>query len=233
MSHPTTEHDVAPARRPQGRPPIRRRRYIVDPTFQWNVIWRVTAQSLFTLLLVSLCLLGPLLAELLSDNPSAAFEEMAVVMLYMHQRWWWIAGLSLLCAGLAALRMSHRIAGPLVRFNRNLRWLGQGRFAEPLRTRPGDYLKPEVDILNASIAGLQQRIERLQNEHGTAVAELRHALQELDISGERQAQAAVHAAHAAVLRLGDQLAQFGPITHTDALRDVPHPAAHPSPAPAR
>lgn len=207
-----------------NRPPLWRRRMIVDPAFQWSVIWRITAQSGFTLVLATLCMLGPLTTELISDTPSPQFEDVAIVLLYLHGHWWWVAGLSLLCAALAGLRISHRIAGPLVRFDRALHDLGQGQFAPPLRTRPDDYLSAEVAILNTTISSLAARIDGIRQTHAAAAAAMASTVDELEMCYEPRALSAVRSAKLEVDRLGEQLAQFGATTASASRRhDAPPP----------
>jgi len=226
VSRPTTERRWFRRRPPR---PFRRTRFIVDPRFQYNVIVRVVAQSVLTLALVSLCLFGPMLVDLLGEAHSQTRSDSAVVMLYMHAHWWWIAALSLLFATASALRMSHRIAGPLVRFNRNLRWLGEGRFAEPLRTRPGDYLKPEVEMLNAAVSGVRQRTEAAQAAHTEARTQLRDLVAAIDAADDAKLKDALRAMETALEQVGDRLGSFQVATETDEIESA---AAATVPAPA-
>lgn len=208
---PTTATELPRSRMaPSGkRPPLWRRRMIVDPMFQWSVIWRITAQSAFTLVLATLCMLGPLIAELVTETPRPHSEDVAIVLIYLHAHWWWVAGLSLLCAALAGVRISHRIAGPLVRFDRALYQLGQGQFAPPLRTRSDDYLTQEVAILNATVANLAARVDRLRRAHSAATAAITTTLDEVGDCYELGGLSALNTAKLELQRLGEQLAEFG------------------------
>jgi hypothetical protein len=80
----------------------------------------------------------------------------------MHDRFWLLALLCACIVLLGAIKFSHRIAGPLVRYKRNLRLIADGRLPTPLRTRASDYLKEEVACLNAAVAGVTARVEAIR-----------------------------------------------------------------------
>lgn len=60
------------------------------------------------------------------------------------------------------LVMSHRIAGPLHRFQQVFREVAHGRLTTTVRLRDRDYLKPEAADLDAMIRSLRERIGRAQ-----------------------------------------------------------------------
>jgi methyl-accepting chemotaxis protein len=60
------------------------------------------------------------------------------------------------------LVMSHRIAGPLHRFQQVFREVAHGRLTTTVQLRDRDYLKPEAADLDAMIASLRERIGRAQ-----------------------------------------------------------------------
>ena len=98
----------------------------------------------------------------LGDVQPQSYGEQAIVMLYLHERLWSLVLLCALIVAVSALKMSHRIAGPLVRYKRNLRLIAEGKLPPPLRTRPGDYLQEEVDCLNTAVAGVRQRLDAIR-----------------------------------------------------------------------
>jgi hypothetical protein len=58
------------------------------------------------------------------------------------------------------LRLSHRFAGPMLRFRRAMRDLGRGEQVEPLRFRDGDFWQEMAAEFNAVL----QRVERQRDE---------------------------------------------------------------------
>ncbi len=147
-------------------------RFIVDWKLQGSLCAHSVLYGLLVLVAVSVGIFLPLLWNLGDAERSSAMEEQAVVMLYMHERFWWLALLCLAIVVLGAIKFSHRIAGPLVRFKRNLRLMADGNLPSPLRTRSGDYLQDEVDCLNHAVAGITTRVESMQKAHAVLQREL-------------------------------------------------------------
>jgi len=57
------------------------------------------------------------------------------------------------------VRLSHRFAGPMVRYRRAMHDLGRGEHVEPLRFRDGDYWQDLATDFNAVLARLESRRE--------------------------------------------------------------------------
>lgn len=169
-----------------------RRRYIVDWKLQGSLIVHGLLYGLLVLVAISGGIFLPLLWNLGEQSNLAGLEEQAIVMLYMHERFWFLAAA---CAGivvLGAIKFSHRIAGPLVRYKRNLRLLASGKLPPPLRTRDGDYLQEEVACLNAAVVGVAARIDAIRR----AQLAVRHEVLALAAVAEGEQLAALVAASA-------------------------------------
>jgi len=147
-------------------------RYIVDWKLQGGLVAHGVVCGTAVLLAVVFGVFSPLLWSLGDDVDSIAAAEHSIVMLYLHQRFWWVAGACLFMIVLGAIRFSHRVAGPMVRFKRNLRLLADGAFTPALRTRRSDYLKDEVECLNEAVQGVAERVEAIRR----AQLELRREL---------------------------------------------------------
>lgn len=152
-----------------------RRRLLVDRPFQGSLMVHAMGLGLTTLLVVALGIFVPLLWELSSGSGPSLDVDVAVVMVYMHERFWGVAALCVLLAVYGALRLSHRIAGPLVRYKRNLRMIANGQLPPPLRTRRRDYLKDEVACLNDAVSGVRERVAALRTAHNLLQRELHGA----------------------------------------------------------
>jgi len=154
---------------------ILRWRFIVDWKLQGSLCLHGLLYGSLVLAAVSVGIFLPLLWGLGDADRISVLEEQSVVMLYMHERFWWLALSCLLIVVLGAVKFSHRIAGPLVRYKRNLRLLASGKLPPPLRTRPGDYLKEEVACLNQAVAGITTRVEAMQRAQVTLQGEIEAA----------------------------------------------------------
>lgn len=161
---------------------ILRWRLIVDRKLQGSLCAHGVLNGILVLTSVSIGIFLPLLWSLGDTDGASGFEDQAVVMLYMHERFWWLALLCLVIVVIGAIKFSHRIAGPLVRFKRNLRLMADGKLPSPLRTRSGDFLQDEVACLNAAVAGLWARVESMQK----AGAALQRELEAAAPSGSRR-----------------------------------------------
>lgn len=149
-----------------------RRRYIVDWKLQGPICLHALFYGGLVLAAIVIGIFLPLVWELGSANQPVGYEERSIVMLYLHDRLWW---LMLGCAAIvavSAIRLSHRIAGPLVRYKRNLRLLAEGKLPTPLRTRDADFLKEEVACLNEAVAGVQHRIAAIRRAHAVLATEI-------------------------------------------------------------
>lgn len=145
------------------QPAFRRRRLVVDRPFQWSLCLHGIGLGVLVLVAVSAGIFVPLLWNLGDRVPNVQVDpDTAVVMVYMHERFWLVAAICLALVTIGALRLSHRIAGPLVRYKRNLRLLAEGRLPPPLRTRRRDYLKDEVACLNAAVDGVRSRVDAIR-----------------------------------------------------------------------
>lgn len=149
-----------------------RRRYIVD----WQLQGSLIAHGLLYGGLVLVAIVGgiflPLVWDLGDGGRPPQFEEQSIVMLWMHERLWYVMAICAAIVVVSAIRFSHRIAGPLVRYKRNLRLLAAGKLPPPLRTRPGDYLQEEVACLNAAVAGVSTRVEAIHRAQVAVQAEI-------------------------------------------------------------
>lgn len=140
----------------------KRRQFVVDWRLQGSLCLHALLYGGLVLAAFFGGIYGPLLWDLGRSPDALKYEEQAIVMLWMHDRIWLLMLLCAVIVVVSALKFSHRIAGPLVRYKRNLRLLADGALPPPLRTRPGDYLQEEVACLNAAVAGVAARVAAIR-----------------------------------------------------------------------
>ncbi len=144
-----------------------RRRQVIVEGFQARFVVVQLLWVVGGLLVFAAVLLGPLIYSLLTAGPAVS-TAVADQFLLLHSTLWPVLlGLTAMLAAVF-VRMSHRVAGPLVRFRRAFRDIGDGRLDIVVTTRPGDYLSQEQADLNAMIVALRERVQDSQK----AVAEL-------------------------------------------------------------
>ena len=119
----------------------------------------------------------PLVLELQTVTPNSWEDgDVALLLLYLYERFLPVAVVTLVIAGLLSLRSSHKIAGPLYRFTKVFRSITSGSIPGPVTTREGDFLKREVTIVNNMLEGLRERavgIHDAKSELLTAIRECR------------------------------------------------------------
>lgn len=196
---------------------IVRWRYIVDWRLQGSLCLHSLLYGLLVLVAVSCGIFLPLMWNLSDADATRVFEEQAVVMLYMHDRFWWIALCCLAIVVLGGIKFSHRIAGPLVRYKRNLRLVAEGKLPSPLRTRAHDYLQEEVACLNRAVAGIAARVEQMQKAHAVLERELEAAAARVSRQAEFELEP-VRAANRELARCLGAIQRFD--TRDDVLLEV-------------
>ena len=138
-----------------------RRKFIVDWSFQSDVVFHAGVFSAFLLAVLSAGLLVPLFIEL--DSDTSGFSDAPGLLLYLHDHYWPVAALCFFLALLQALNLSHKIAGPMVRIRRNMRYVEAGVLPLPFTLRSRDFMKPEVEILNSMIESLTRRVDGMKD----------------------------------------------------------------------
>jgi len=162
------------------RPPIKRWRYIVDWNLQGSLIIHGLVYGGLVLVAVSLGIFSPLLWDLEATDPATHYEEQAIVMLYLHEQFWPLLAMCLVIVVVGAIRYSHRVAGPMVRYKRYLRMLANGKIPPPLRTRRRDFMKEEVACLNKAMLGVSERVEAIRRAQVELQCKLTDHLAECD-----------------------------------------------------
>lgn len=148
------------------RPRTRRRGSIVHP-LQVRMLSQVIIYSLIIFVLLAIPVFKPLMQAL--DNPTLSWQERAVVandLLNLHTRFWpWALGASfvVLIHCIHSVRLMHRIAGPLHRLKRVFPQIGNGNLCIRTTLRQGDYLTPEVDLVNQMAVQLQAKVSALKH----------------------------------------------------------------------
>ena len=155
---------------------IRRWRLIVDWKLQLSLCAHGLVYGSLVIVAVVCGIFAPLLWNLGGATGATNFEDQAIVMLYMHDRLWFLVLMCLFIIIASSIKFSHRIAGPLVRYKRNLRLLARGKLPTPLRTRRGDYLKEEVACLNDAVEGVAVRIDAIRTAQLAVAREVRATL---------------------------------------------------------
>jgi hypothetical protein len=149
---------------------FRRRRFIVDGHLQLRLIAASLGYVAFYIIMMAVSTFIPLVIEMRSANPNSHRAYLlANSFIYLHRHIWPVALIVLGAVSAHSLLFSHKVAGPLYRFRQIFRALGAGKVPGQQRLRKGDYLKPEMKLINEMLYTLQIKTTELQ-EAQTAIA---------------------------------------------------------------
>ncbi|MBI3323890.1 MAG: hypothetical protein HYZ92_01240 [Candidatus Omnitrophica bacterium] len=140
----------------QKRPSYRRRRWIVEPAYQWTM----TSAIVGFLLLVVLANLVLIYYALWSTLHALELNQEAVfVAVFRSVAWTVTSGLMIMVplVILGGLLLTHKVVGPLERLRYALDQLGTGQHNLQLKLRRGDVLAGLADSINRLAATLRQR----------------------------------------------------------------------------
>jgi hypothetical protein len=105
----------------------------------------------------------PLIMELdKSDIGSDTAFVAANRILYLHEKFWPALLLSFFAIGCHSIFTSHKIAGPLYRFNSVFKAIREGIVPTPIQLRMGDYLYREMENINQMLELLRDKLTELQ-----------------------------------------------------------------------
>jgi methyl-accepting chemotaxis protein len=143
---------------------FKRRRLLVD-RFQYRLIWVSVIHFGMVLTVFMVSMLLPLMLKL--DDPSATYLEkqrVAEVLLFFNEQLWLPLGGVFLLLTVHSLLVSHRIAGPLFRFQRVFEAVAKGDLAVRANIRKQDYLHTHAKSLNEMIEALEKRMQGLETQ---------------------------------------------------------------------
>ncbi|MFQ5988856.1 MAG: hypothetical protein ACE5K9_02960 [Candidatus Methylomirabilales bacterium] len=167
-----------------------KRRQILIDRFQYQLLLINLLYFFAILLIFSAALFVPLIIQLESTTLSMPEQEaVASQFLSLHARVWPALLITFLLFAIHSVFVSHRIAGPLMRFRNTFKAIASGDLSGRVILRKHDYLTNEADILNEMVAGLQTKINGIEAQHREVRAvfnEIRGGVEAGSIEGIRQ-----------------------------------------------
>jgi len=159
-------------------PQRQRRRRVIVEGFHGRFVAVQLAWLAGLMVLLAVLLFTPLIGSLLRDTSGDSLEA-ANRFLLLHETLWPLLFGLFAAAAAVTIRMSHRVAGPLVRFRRLFGQMAAGDFTEDVVTRREDYLRDEAAALQQMVVAVRGRVRRAQAALRSAnIAEAQAALDE-------------------------------------------------------
>jgi methyl-accepting chemotaxis protein len=142
---------------------FRRRKYVVRRKFQVVLMVVSFCYVIFFCAVIGAFLFIPLMMELdKSDIGSDQALMAAKRMLYLNEQFWPAILLSLFVIACHSIVTSHKIAGPLYRFNSVFKAIQEGTVPLPIQVRKSDYLSKEAEDINQMLELLRGKLPDLQ-----------------------------------------------------------------------
>lgn len=147
--------------------PTRRKRFVVDWRLQVRHLrFNLTYFAVFIVLFAGLTIAGPL-STLIGAAPADEQRAATRELLVLWSRLWPAALVTVILFAVHGLFVSHRIAGPLVRFRRVYRDIGQGDLSQRVATRQSDPLPSQAAALNDMTSELGRRVDGIKDQAAT------------------------------------------------------------------
>jgi methyl-accepting chemotaxis protein len=146
----------------------RRRTFLVNKNLQFRLLCITLGYVIFFLLIMSLALFVPLMANLKAEGGKISKEalESAKNLIFLHNNFWLPSLLCLVFISIHSVRTSHRIAGPMYRLNMLIESIKQGILPAPMcRLRKGDYLTKEFSNVNEMLDNLRLKLNDIRVSH--------------------------------------------------------------------
>jgi methyl-accepting chemotaxis protein len=143
----------------------RRKKQVVNRRLQLRFAMVCIAYALAFASILGLVFFLPPMIQLQTGDPySPQTLQAADRFLFLHGNFWPVVLISLIAIGLHAIRLSHRLAGPLYRYKRIFRSLKEGKIPEAIHPRRGDYLLEETAALNQMLDALRVRLSEFRED---------------------------------------------------------------------
>lgn len=129
---------------------------IVKPDYQLRLAFKVSISIILYSFILGFIIFYPLYQDMTAA--SSIEEQMAIssTVLYLHKSFWPGFVLVALLAGLQAIMSSHRLVGPMFRFERTVGELISGNYSIRIRIRKKDEFKEMEGLLNRLAATLEE-----------------------------------------------------------------------------
>jgi len=143
---------------------FRRRHFIINKDLQFSLLTISIFYLLLFLVVIGSILFIPAMIEL--DRVDYSSDQAVLAankILYIHSKFWPAVIFALILIALHSIRTSHKIAGPLYRFDRLFESMKEGNLSQKISLRKGDYLINEMDNINEMLESLQIRVQEIKD----------------------------------------------------------------------
>ncbi len=142
---------------------IVRRQFYVHKLQRKNLLFGAILLLAYTIILVFSILLSPALT-LVSNAPLAAKKEVVNQFIALANRFWPAFSISLILSLTLGLFLTHRLGGPLYRFEQTIKAILSGDLSVRIRLRHKDEFQELALLLNQAIIEIDQRLRAIEKK---------------------------------------------------------------------
>jgi HAMP domain-containing protein len=182
-----------------------RKKYLIKPAFQLRLALTIFVYVVIYSALFGFIIFFPLYTKF---QGSSSFEEqvrISEIALYLHKRVWPALFIMAGLAGIHAIFYSHRLVGPVYRFERMLDALIAGDYSIRIRIRKRDELREMEALLNR----LAETLEVIKNDDLKLHSDLNSKLETIKAMGDAPGAGRQDEVRNAVQGLIDDLGRAG------------------------
>lgn len=144
------------------------RKVLVNP-FQMRLVAVIVSHFTLVIMIFIGALFAPIIVTLQSgDVTSPHVQQAAREFLVLHTRLWAPLCGAFLLLILHNILITHRIAGPLLRFRRYLKGVGDGDLSSSISFRKKDYLLEDAEIASHMVRTLRDKVSHVQKQFDQA-----------------------------------------------------------------
>lgn len=142
---------------------FRRKKFVVYKKLQLTLMIISFSYVILFCAVMATCLFIPLMMALdKSETGSDQAFVAAIRILYLNEKFWPALLFSFLALGFHSIYISHKMAGPLYRFNLIFKAIKEGIVPTPIQLRKSDYLYTEMENINHMLEALRDKLTELQ-----------------------------------------------------------------------
>lgn len=154
---------------------FKRKKFLIKPSYQLKIAISLILSFIIYSIILAFVLFYPLARDFYA---SANIQEQAVIskqVLSLHTRLWPAIIIVALLMGLQIILISHRIFGPVYRFEMTIKEYIKGNFSTRIKLRKRDEFKEIQDLLNELAGSIEASRLEVADFNDSAKAKLEEA----------------------------------------------------------
>lgn len=158
--------------------PFRRRRFFIHPIQKRYAFLTAILLIAYTFLIV-LTLFIPPAVTLISGSPIEKKAQAAMQYIILGERLWPAIAISISVLAVISVYITHKLAGPIYRFEKTAKDVIGGDLSVRIRLRKGDDLKELANLLNQLLGNIDKSLMNIRRMEGDMGADLPGILKDL------------------------------------------------------